>query len=94
MTAPDGALARHPLYRYGMLGVIIALVPLGVWELFAFRDEPRHHSLLLILALVLLVNHIVESFLPESQRRRVRVPQFALAFACLGYVAYAFVQRF
>ena len=84
-----GLWIRHPLYRYGMLVVIAGLLVLGVWEIFAFRGE-RHHSNQIVLGLGLLMNHVVETFLPEETKRKVRLPQFILTSAAFLYVVYLF----
>ncbi len=97
MTSPVGGrarLARRPLYRYGMLAVIVVLLGMGVWEHFAFRGERRHHPLGLVLALMLLVNHVVQSFLTDEQQTRVQRPRFLLALGFLIYVVYVFAQQF
>ncbi len=73
-----------------MLVVIVLLIASGVGEIYAFRGEPRHYSMGLVIALGMLVNHLIESFLSEAARARVRVPQFVLAGMAFAYVVYAF----
>ena len=82
-----GKWIRHPLYRYGMLVVIAVLLAMGVWEIVAFRGE-RHHPNGLVLALGLLVNHVIENFLPEETKKKVLLPQFILVGAALLYIVY------
>ena len=86
-----GKWIRHPLYRHGMLVVIAGLLGVGVWEIFAFRGE-RHHANGLVVPLMLLLNHVVESFLSEETKKKVRLPQFILIGAGFFYIVYSIVQ--
>lgn len=94
MSRPDEHAPRflqHPLWRYGFLVVILGLflLPLSnvrsVADLFRGPASPNS-----AIALMLLTNHVVMTFLTPAQQRRVWVPRLAVLAVCglyaLGYL--------
>ena len=68
---------RRPLYRYGMLLLILWLLASAVWRFVRVSDEGRFGGGgQLVVVSLLLVNHLVASFLPPERQRMMRIPQF------------------
>lgn len=84
-VSPSATSECLTAYRYGMLFVRLGLLSAGLmaWRLF---PPTRSNVLNLVVAMMLLVNHLVFAFLPSAWQRRVIVPQFILIMAALIFV--------
>lgn len=74
-------------FRYGMLVFILVLWSYAWWHWFTSTPQNRTSPALnVVVTSMLLVNHVVESFLSVEQRRRIRVVQFTFIGVCVVYV--------
>ena len=83
--------SQRPAYKYGVLAVIAILGLLHLWALLL--DGPGTvdgAKMGLTVIGMLLVNHIVATFVNPSRRRRYLPLQFAVAVGGLAYVALSF----
>ena len=92
MPNPPAARAfiNGPVYRYGMLAIILALFASGAWAFIdrAGRDRSSP-AISMVVASMLLFNHVVAVFLSPGQQRRMRIPQFVFLGVSLLYVVAA-----
>lgn len=74
------------VFRYGMLVVAVVLLASAVWS-FAHGDvSERMPAGNIVVAGMLLVNHLVSSFLPLARQQAIRVPWLLFTGLCLAYV--------
>ncbi len=79
---------RRPVYKYGMLVLIVSLGLLHVWTLLLDGPGTAYGAKIgLGVVGMLLVNHLALTFLNESQRRRAIPLQIVLNLGALAYVA-------
>ena len=75
-------------FRYGMLFFIVALW-CAAWWTWLTRMPPRDRSgpvMNLVVTSMLLVNHVIASFLSLERQRRVRLVQFIFVGACALFI--------
>jgi hypothetical protein len=74
-------------FRYGMLLSIVALWCVASWTWFTRAPQERASSSMnVVVSSMLLVNHVIASFLSVEQQRRIRLLQFIFVGACVVYV--------
>ena len=82
----QGPYARG-LFRYGMLLLIVALWSAAWWTWLTRTPRDRSSPTMnLVVTSMLLVNHIIASFLSIERQRRVRLVQMIFVGVCVLYV--------
>ncbi len=77
---------QRGIFRYGMLLLIVALWCVAWWTWLARAHAARDRSgpaMNLVVTSMLLVNHVIASFLSVERRRRVRLVQIIFVGACV-----------
>jgi hypothetical protein len=78
---------RGRAFRYGMLLLILFLFASSLWEIVGASGANRVSARMgLVVSALLLMNHLVESFLSVERQRMVRIPQFILLGLAALYV--------
>jgi hypothetical protein len=79
----------HPVFSYGFLAVILALLFLDVsWRISLPSSYPYHRNMNLVVALMLLLNHLAFQFrLPPTATALLRI----MAICWLGFALYYIV---
>ena len=86
-TVKNVAWPQRPLWKYGMLVFAVLLFVQPIWDITHNGAEGRVRAQSgLLVAGMLLVNHLMAYFVPLERQRVLRIPQFLFIGLGLLYV--------